>query len=106
MPKYPVVALMIRHGTMIVDHETGEPAGNLEPLVRSGLLNTEKWLPLSESRSFVLDAVCLELAPMGQNIALMLRALGLGGFYYLDLDVLLSREELRGGQRVENWSDN
>ena len=83
-----IMALMMRHGTMIVDHETGEPAGNLEPFVRSGLLDREKRFPLSELQSFVLEAVCLELAFMGHNIALMLQAMGLGGLYFTGLDGL------------------
>jgi len=83
-----IMALMIRHGVMIVDNETGKPAGNLEPFVRSGFLNSEKQYPLSELQSFVLEAVCLELAFMGHNIALMLQAIGLGGLYFTGLDGL------------------
>jgi hypothetical protein len=43
-----LMALMIRHGVMVVDHDTGEPAGDLEPFVRSGLLDPAKRLPLAE----------------------------------------------------------
>ena len=83
-----IMALMIRHGAMVVDHETGEPAGNLEPFVRSGLLDREKQLPLSELQSLAHDWTCLELAFMGHNIALMLQAMGLGGLYFTGLDGL------------------
>jgi len=83
-----IMALMLRHGVMVVDHETGEPAGNLEPFVRSGLLDREKVLPLSELLSDVYECVCLELAFMGHNIALMLQALGLGGLYFNGMDGL------------------
>lgn len=83
-----IMALMIRHGAMVVDHETGEPAGNLEPFVRSGLLDREKQLPLSELQSLAHEWTCLELAFMGHNIALMLQAMGLGGLYFTGLDGL------------------
>jgi hypothetical protein len=83
-----IMALMMRHGVMVVDHETGEPAGNLEPFVRSGLLDREKQLPLSELLSDVHECMCLELAFIGHNIVLMLQALGLGGLYFNGLDGL------------------
>ncbi len=83
-----LMALMMRHGVMIVDHETGEPSGNLEPFVRSGLLDREKVLPLSELIYNVYESVCLELAFMGHNIVLVLQALGLGGLYFNGMDGL------------------
>jgi hypothetical protein len=79
---------MMRHGVMVVDHETGEPAGNLEPFVRSGLLDDEKRLPLSELLSNVHECMCLELAFMGHNIVLTLQAMGLGGLYFNGMDGL------------------
>ncbi len=83
-----IMGLMLRHGVMVVDHETGEPAGNLEPFVRSGLLVPEKRLPLAELLSDVHECVCLECAFMGHNIVLMLQALGLGGLYFNGADML------------------
>jgi hypothetical protein len=83
-----LLALMVRHGVMVVDHETGEPAGNLEPFVRSGLLDPEKRLPLSEFQADVHECICLELAFMGHNIVLMMQAIGLGGLYFNGLDPL------------------
>jgi hypothetical protein len=83
-----IMALMMRHGVMVVDHETGEPAGNLEPFVRSGLLDRDKQLPMSELLADVNDSMCLELAFMGHNIVLMLQALGLGGVYFNGMDGL------------------
>jgi len=79
---------MVRHGVMVVDHETGEPAGDLERYVHSGLLDPEKRLPLAELLSDVHESVCLELAFMGHNIVLMLQALGLGGLYFNGADGL------------------
>jgi hypothetical protein len=83
-----LLALMIRHGVMVVDHETGEPAGNLEPFVLSGLLNREKRLPLSELQADIHECVCLEVAFMGHNITLMMQAMGLGGLYFNGMDSL------------------
>jgi hypothetical protein len=83
-----ILALMMRHGVMVMDHETGHPAGHLEPFVRSGLLDREKQLPLSELLADVNDSMCLELAFMGHNIVLMLQAMGLGGLYFNGMDGL------------------
>jgi hypothetical protein len=83
-----ILALMIRHGVMVVDHETGEPAGNLEPFVRSGLLDREKRLSLAEFQADVHECICLELAFMGHNIVLLLQAMGLGGLYFNGMDGL------------------
>jgi hypothetical protein len=85
---FGILALMVRHGVMVVDHETGEPAGNLKPFVRSGLLDDVKRLPLSELLSDVHECMCLELAFMGHNIVLTLQAMGLGGLYFSGMDGL------------------
>jgi hypothetical protein len=82
------LALMMRHGVTVVDHETGRPAGNLEPFIRSGLLDGEKQFPLSELLNTVHESLCSELAFMGHNIVLMLQAMGLGGLYFNGMDDL------------------
>lgn len=82
------LALMLRHGVMVMDDDTGQPAGNLERFVRSGLLDREKRLPLSELLADINDTVCLELAFIGHNIVLMLQAMGLGGLYFSGMDGL------------------
>jgi hypothetical protein len=81
-----LLALMIRHGVMLVDHETGEPAGNLEPFVRSGLLDGRKQLPLSELQADVHECLCMETAFMGHNIVLVLQAMGVGGLFFNGID--------------------
>jgi hypothetical protein len=83
-----IMALMLRHGVMVEDHETGKPAGNLEPFVKSGLLNPQKRLPIAELLSDVHQCACLETAFMGHNIVLMLQAIGLGGLYFNGMDDL------------------
>jgi hypothetical protein len=81
-----LMALMIRHGVTVIDHETGKPAGNLEPFFRSGLLDPAKKYPLAELQSTVNECICLELAFMGHNIVLMLQAMGLGGLFFNGVD--------------------
>jgi hypothetical protein len=81
-----LMALMIRHGVMVVDGDSGEPAGNLAPFVRSGLLDPAKRLPLAELQADVHECACLELAFMGHNIVLTMQALGLGGLYFNGMD--------------------
>jgi hypothetical protein len=83
-----IMALMMRHGVMLVDQDTGEPAGNLEPFVRSGLLDANKRFPISELQHDVLQCVSIETAIMGHNIVLMLQAMGLGGLFFNGLDDL------------------
>jgi hypothetical protein len=83
-----LLALMVRHGVMLVDQDTGEPAGDLEPFVRSGLLDPEKRLPLAELLADVHECVCMELAMMAHNIVLMMQAIGLGGLFFNGLDSL------------------
>jgi len=36
-----LLALMIRHGVMLVDHDMGEPAGNLGPFVQAHHIDTD-----------------------------------------------------------------
>jgi hypothetical protein len=83
-----LMALMMRHGVMVVDQDTGKPAGNLDPFVRSGLLDPNKRYPISELQHDVLQCICLETAFMGHNIVLMLQAMGLGGLFFNGIDDL------------------
>jgi hypothetical protein len=71
-----------------IDQDTGLPAGDLKPFLRSGLLDEAKAFPLSELLTDVNDSLCLELAFMGHNIVLMLQAIGLGGLYFNGMDGL------------------
>lgn len=79
---------MVRHGVMVVDHENGEPAGNLQPFVRSGLLDPKKQFPISELQATVYESVTMEAAFKGHNIVLMLQAMGLGGLFFNGMDDL------------------
>lgn len=83
-----ILGLMMRHGVTVFDEDTGEPAGELEPFLRSGLLDAQKRFPLAELITDVNDSMCLELAFIGHNIVLMLQAMGLGGLYFNGMDGL------------------
>jgi hypothetical protein len=83
-----IMALMVRHGVMVVDHETGAPVGNLEPFVKSGLLDPKKRFPLSELQATVYESIAMELAFKGHNIVLMLQAMGIGGLFFNGMDDL------------------
>jgi hypothetical protein len=83
-----LMALMIRHGVMVIDQDTGKPAGNLEPFVRSGLLDSNKRFPISEIQHEVFQFICMETAMMGHNIVLMLQGMGLGGLFFNGVDDL------------------
>jgi hypothetical protein len=81
-----ILALVVAHGAVVVDGETGEPAGNLAPFVRSGLLDDAKKMPLSEIQEDAYEYNVLELAFMAHNIALTMQAMGLGGLFYAGLN--------------------
>src|SRR5690606_36012811 len=72
------LALALRHGALVVDQDTGEPAGDLAPFVRSGLLDANRVMPLGGLQRDVHEAHCMELAFMCHNVVLTLQAMGLG----------------------------
>ncbi len=81
-----LVALALAHGAFLVDRDTGEPAGELEPFLRSGLIHEERALPLQEVQDDAYETGCLELAMIGHNIVLVMQAMGLGGLYLAGLN--------------------
>ncbi len=81
-----LLALAISNGVMMVDTDTGQSAGDLRRFIRSGLIDDARKLPLSELQDDAYEALCLELAMMGHNIALTLQAIGLGGLYLAGLN--------------------
>ena len=83
-----ILALAISNGVMIMDHDTGETAGNLRPFVKSGLLNGKKKLLLQDLQGDTYETNCLELAFMGHNIVLTMQGMGLGGLYFNGLEPL------------------
>jgi hypothetical protein len=81
-----LLALFMGNGYIIMDDDAGRPAGDLEPFVRSGVLQREKKFPLSLLLHSMYEANCSELAFMGHNIVLTLQGMGLGGLYYNGLN--------------------
>ncbi len=81
-----ILALAASNGVMLVDHETGQPAGNLAPFVRSGLLNEAKRITLAEMQANVYEACCQETAFMAHNIVLTMQAMGVGGLFFAGID--------------------
>lgn len=81
-----LLCLAIANGNVIMDDETGKPAGNLEPFIAGGLLNDKKRIPLTVLHQMAYEANCSELAFMGHNMVLTLQAMGLGGLYFNGLN--------------------
>lgn len=77
-----LMALAISNGNVLMDDETGKPAGNLQPFISSGLLDETKRIPLSVMHQMAYEANCSELAFMCHNIVLTMQAMGLGGLYF------------------------
>ena len=68
-----LLAIFVAHGHVIVDTETNEPAGQLGPFLRSGLLDEDKPFPLSMLQQITYEANCSELAFMAHNAVLTMR---------------------------------
>jgi hypothetical protein len=81
-----VLAMFTGNGYVIMDDQAKRPAGNLEPFIRSGLLDEKRKFPLSVLVQSMYEANCAELAFMSHNIVLTMQAMGLGGLYYNGLN--------------------
>jgi hypothetical protein len=81
-----LMAMALANGNVIVDDAAGRPAGDLEPFVRSGLLNGEKRMPLSVVQQVSYESNCSEAAFMAHNVVLTMQAMGLGGLYFAGLN--------------------
>jgi hypothetical protein len=81
-----LLAIFVAHGYLIVDDQAKQPAGQLAPFLRSGLLDEDKKFPLSVLEQMTYEANCTELAFMAHNVILTMQAMGLGGLYYSGLN--------------------
>lgn len=81
-----LLAMAVSNGNVIMDDEAGRPAGNLDPFVRSGLLDDTKRVPMSVLQQMAYEANCSELAFMAHNVVLTMQAMGLGGLYFNGLN--------------------
>lgn len=69
-------------GYTVIDDLHGRPAGALEPFTSSGLLDPTRKYPLSYMEQYLLTTSAVEMGIMGNNMALALQPLGLGGWFY------------------------
>lgn len=69
-------------GYTTFDDMRGQPAGDLAPYFKSGLLEAKKKYPLSYMEQYLLSTCAVEMGVMGHNMALALQPLGLGGWFY------------------------
>jgi hypothetical protein len=83
-----LLCLFVENGYLIMDDEVGEPAGDLEPYVESGLLNRKKAFPLSLLEQSTYEQNCAEVAFMAHNMVLTMQAMGLGGLYFSGINEL------------------
>jgi hypothetical protein len=81
-----LMAMAMGNGNMLVDDVAGRPAGDLEPFVRSGLLQEGKRVPLTVLQQMAYEANVAELAFIGHNMVLTMQAMGLGGLYFNGLN--------------------
>ncbi len=108
-----LMAMALGNGNVIMDDAAGRPAGDLEPFIRSGLLNGEKRMPLSVLQQVSYESNCSEAAFMAHNMVLTMQAMGLGGLYFAGLNrwsILgaFAEEGIQGFgfrfQRDERWT--
>lgn len=77
-----IMAIFLANGYVIRDDIAKRTAGDLQPFIRSGLLDEAKVFPLSVLELSTYEASTMELAFMGHNIVLALQAMGLGGLFF------------------------
>jgi hypothetical protein len=81
-----LMAMAMGNGNVIMDDAAGRPAGDLEPFIRSGLLQRDKRVPLSVLQQLSYESNCSEAAFMAHNMVLTMQAMGLGGLYFAGLN--------------------
>ena len=81
-----MLAMLVQNGTMVYDDVAGRVAGNMAPFIRSGLVLEGKQAVLSLMEQSALTGMAASLAIMGQNVMLMMQAMGLGGWLYTGIN--------------------
>lgn len=79
---FGILTIALSNGNVVMDDEAGRPAGDLEPFVRSGLLDDAKRAPLSVLQQMAYEGNCSELDFMAHNVVLTMQAMGLGGLFF------------------------
>ena len=79
-----LLAMYISNGYTLYDDYKGCLGGNLEPFIRTGVITDTPQMrfALSHIEQAAYATVAIELGVIGQNIVLMLQAIGLGGWMY------------------------
>ena len=77
-----ILSIFLANGYVIKDDKAKRTAGDLDPFLRSGLLDEQRVFPLSMLELSTYEASTMELAFMGHNIVLALQAMGLGGLFF------------------------
>ena len=84
-----IMAISMQQGAWLYDEAPDQPCGDLDRFFASGLLNQERGgIALAGLEQNVLTITALELATMGQNMVLLLQAMGLGGWLFTGLNQL------------------
>lgn len=79
-----LLAMYVTNGYTLYDDYGGGLGGNLEPFIRTGVINDTPQMrfALSHIEQVAYSTVAMELALICQNIVLMMQAIGLGGWMY------------------------
>ncbi|TAM09206.1 MAG: hypothetical protein EPN72_03200 [Nevskiaceae bacterium] len=80
------MAMQIQCGAVFFDERTGESCGDLEPFIRSGLLNRDRRVPLVETEKYGLALSAVDCALVCQNIVLAEQIMGLGGWLFTGIN--------------------
>lgn len=81
-----MIFISLMNKTILVDPQQNRTCGNLQTYIDSGLLDENRRDSIFDlERSTFADA-CTEMAIIGQNILLMLQAIGLGGWLHTGIN--------------------
>jgi hypothetical protein len=76
------LAILLGEKAIPFDAVNNRPCGNLEPFIRSGLLDDTRRVPLADFEGYLHGAAAAEVSIANHNIVLLLQAMGLGGWFY------------------------
>jgi hypothetical protein len=76
------LAILLGERALPFDKQHDRPCGNLEPNIRSGLIDPERKVPLFDFEQYLLATAVAEISMINHNIVLFLQAIGLGGWFY------------------------
>ena len=79
-----LLAMYVTNGYTLYDDYSGRLGGNLEPFIRTSVINDTPQMrfALSHIEQVAYSTVAMELALICQNMVLMMQAIGLGGWMY------------------------